>query len=389
MTLEESRARLSAIEDELTEIVSKLDAPADDTEELEKRSSELMEERQEILAEIEKAETKIKEEKRAMKEVIANKTVKEIEKKEDDKMDMEIRNTPEYINAYAEYIKTGKAEECRALTSTNDTTPNGTGTVAIPDMVYDIVKTAWNREGIMSRVRKSYLKGNLKVGFEISGTDAAIHAEGASAVSEETLVLGTVTLTPQSIKKWISISDEVLDLRGEAFLNYIYDELAYRIAKKAADQLVAKIQACGTVSTTTSVAVPKLTATTAALGDIAQAMALLSDEAANPVIMMNKATWGTYKALAAAGNYGYDPFEGLDVVFNNTITAYNAATTGVTYAIVGDLDQGALANFPNGDGIEFKFDELTDMTKDLVRVLGREYVGLGIVAPNAFVKITK
>ena len=38
--------------------------------------------------------------------------------------------------------------------------------------------------------------------------------------------------TPVSIKKWISISDEVVDLRGEAFLRYIYDEITYRIAKK-------------------------------------------------------------------------------------------------------------------------------------------------------------
>ena len=76
-------------------------------------------------------------------------------------------------------------------------------------------------------------------------------------------------------------------------------------------------------------------------------------------------------------------------MFNNTITAYSAATTGVTYAIVGDLDQGALANFPNGDDIDIKYDNVTLMTNDLVRVLGREFVGLGVVAPDAFVKITK
>ena len=91
---------------------------------------------------------------------------------------MEMRNTPEYINAYAEYIKSGNDMECRKLTSENDTTPNGTGTVAVPEFVYDIVKTAWEREGIMSLVRKSYLRGNLKVQFEISGEAAAIHAEG-------------------------------------------------------------------------------------------------------------------------------------------------------------------------------------------------------------------
>ena len=302
---------------------------------------------------------------------------------------MEVRNTPEYINAYAEYIKTGNDMECRKLTSENDTTPNGTGTVAVPEFVYDIVKTAWEKEGIMSLVRKSYLRGNLKVQFEISSSEAAVHAEGGAAVDEETLVLGIVQLVPQSIKKWISISDEVYDLRGEEFLRYIYDELAYRIAKKAADQIIAKIEACGTVSTTTCPGVPKLQATSASLGTIAAAMGMLSDEAANPVIMMNKGTWATFKALQAAGAYGYDPFEGLPVVFNNKIASYAAATTGVTYAIVGDLGHGALANFPNGEGIEFKFDELSKKKEDLVEVLGREYVGLGIVAQDAFVKIVK
>ena len=302
---------------------------------------------------------------------------------------MEVRNTPEYINAYAEYIKSGNDMECRKLTSENDTTPNGTGTVAVPEFVYDIVKTAWEREGIMSLVRKSYLKGNLKVQFEISGSAAEIHAEGGAAVNEETLVLGIVTLVPQSIKKWISISDEVYDLRGEEFLRYIYDELTYRIAKKAADTLIAKIEACGTVSTTTCPGVPKLQAASPALGTVAAAMAMLSDEAANPVIMMNKATWGTFKAVEYAGSFPVDPFEGLPVVFNNTITAASAATTGVTYAIVGDLGHGALANFPNGDGIDFKFDELSKKKEDLIEVLGREYVALGVVAPDAFVKITK
>jgi HK97 family phage major capsid protein len=105
--------------------------------------------------------------------------------------------------------------------------------------------------------------------------------------------------------------------------------------------------------------------------------------------MMNKLTWGAFKSLQAGGNYGYDPFEGLPVVFNDTIAAYSAATTGVAYMIVGDLEQGALANFPAGEDIKFKFDEMTLATSDLVRVIGRQYVALGVVAPNAFVRVTK
>lgn len=403
MNLDELKERLSAIDAELSDIVDELEAevpdepsedapeetPAEDeerasTEELEQRSAELMEERQTIMAEIEKAEAAIAEEKRAMEEVIANKQTKEIEKREEIKMtDIEIRNTNEYINAYAEYLKSGDNAECRALLS-----ENGSGTVPVPEMVYDIVKTAWEREGIMARVKKAYLKGNIKVGFEISATGATVHTEGV-AVDEETLVLGVVELPAKSIKKWVSISDEALDLSGEAFLRYIYDELTYQIAKKAADELIALIKAAGTASTTTAVAVPAIKVTSLGMDTVAQAIAQLSDDAANPTIMMNKLTWAEFKKVQYANGYGADPFEGLPVEFNNTITAYSAATTGVPYVIVGDLEQGALANFPNGEDIQFKFDENTLATSDLVRVIGRQFVGLGIVAPNAFCKVTK
>lgn len=310
-----------------------------------------------------------------------------IEKQEERKMpdNMEIRNSKEYIDAYAEYLKNGDDAECRGLLTENATN----GTVPVPELVYDIVKTAWDREGITRRVRKAYVKGNLKVGFEISGSDAAIHTEGGDPVAEETLVLGIVELIPQSIKKWISISDEVYDLRGEAFLRYIYDELTYRIAKKAADGIIAAIEACGTVSTTTCPSVGKITATTITMGLVANALGQLSDEAANPVIMMNKATWAKFKAVEYANGYGVDPFEGLAVEFNNTIASFDAATTGVTYMIVGDLDHGALMNLPNGEGIDFKFDDTTLMTNDMIRVLGRMFVAEKVVAPGAFVKVTK
>lgn len=306
------------------------------------------------------------------------------EERKEKMSDIEIRNSKEYIDAFAEYIKTGDPTECRALLSENDSN----GTVAVPDYVYEITKTAWNREGIMSRVRKSYLKGNLKVGFEISSSAAATHAEGV-AVNEESLVLGVVELVPQSIKKWISISDEALDMRGTAFLDYIYDELTYRIAKKAADMLVAQIVAAATASTTSAPGQPSITVKTASMGTVAEAIANLSDEAANPVIMMNKLTWSTFKGIQYANGYGADPFEGLPVLFNDTISSYAAATTGVAYMIVGDLDHGALANFPAGEEISFKYDDMTLATQDLVRVIGREYVALGLVAPDSFVRVTK
>ena len=313
----------------------------------------------------------------------AGEVIEEV-KEERNNNTMEIRNTPEYINAYAEFIKTGDDKECRTLL-----TENVSGSVPVPELVYDIVKTGWDNEGIMGYVRKEFVRGNLKVPFEVSAQDAVVHTEGQAAINEEQLIDGIVNLVPVSLKKLVKISDEAYDMTGENFIRYIYDEIGHKIYKKAADTVIAKIQACGTVSTTTCPGVPKFQAATAALGDIAQAMARLSDEAANPVVMMNKATWGTYKALQAGGNYGYDPFEGLPVLYNNTIKSYSAATTGETYAIVGDLGEGVIANYPRGEEITFKFDDMTSKAADLIEILGRQYVGIGVVSPNAFCKITK
>lgn len=332
-----------------------------------------------------KADEEAEERKKAAEEMAEKMPIEAKEIKEVKKMELEIRNTPEYIDAFAEYIKSDDDTQVRALLSENATN----GTVPVPELVYDIVKNAWEREGIMALVRKSYIKGNLKVGFEISGDDAIVHTEGGDAITPENLVLGTVNMIPANIKKAIQISREVYKLRGEQFLRYIYDELAYKIAKKCADELLAKIEACGTLSTTTMVGVPVVTAASIGLGTVASAMAKLSDQAQNPVVIMNKATWGSFKAVQYAGAFNVDPFEGLRVLFNNTITAYSAATTGVTYAIVGDLDEGALANFPDGDEIDFIFDEYSLKKSDLVEIMGERFVALEPVSPNAFVKIQK
>ena len=376
--MEIKEMQMSDIETRSLEIEEELKKDDADIETLTAEVSELEERKAQI-------EKEAEERKAAIEEIQPVEEI-EIEKEEvRTKMsEIEVRNSKEYVDAYAEYIKTGNDREVRGLLS-----ENASGTVAVPEFVYDIVKTAWERDGIMSLVRKSYIRGNLKVGFEIDGGEATAHTEGGAAVSEENLVLGVVELKPVSIKKWISISDEIYDLRGEDFLRYIYDELTYRIAKKAADLLITAIVSCGTQSTTTCVGVPAITAATIGQATVAEAMAQLSGEAANPVVVMNRATWGAFKAVQYAGTFATDIFENLPVVFNDTLKAYSAATTGDTYAIVGDFGHGALANFPNGDGIDFKFDDLSQKKADLIEVLGRQYVAVAPVAPNAFAKIKK
>lgn len=321
--------------------------------------------------------------------------VKPIERKGEVKMEeKELRNSKEYIDAYAEYLKTGEEKELRALITTGGYATGNSATVEVPDLVYDIVKTAWEREDLMSRVRTLSVKGNLKVQFEVSGDAAVIHQEGNSAVSEESLVLGVVNLTPVSIKKWISISDEVVDMRGEAFLRYIYDELTYRIAKKCADELVSKIaQLPQTLQANESgvydtVSAAKITSAPA-IGLTAEAIANLSDETRDITIVMNKLTYADFKAIQYGANFPLDPFEGARVVFNNSLPAYSAANAGAVYMIVGDFNHGALANYPEGEGIDIKYDDTTLMTADLVRILGRRFVGVNAVADKAFTLIAK
>lgn len=385
MTLEEIKV---ANEEQIEEFRSALAGEIESAE-----TQERLDEIDALMNELEARKLQLVEERKADLQAVAEgegKTIKKIEERTENIMTLkEVRDSKEYIDAFAEYIKTGNDEEVRSLLSENV----ASGVVPVPSIVEDRVRTAWDREGITSLVKKTYLKGNLRIGFELSATGAGVHTEGATSgagfVAEEQLVIGVVELVPESIKKWITLSDEVFDLKGEAFLDYIYDEVTYQIARKAADLIIADIEACGTVSTTTSPSVPAVTVTTASMVTVATALAELSDEATNPVIVMNKKSYPTFKALQYANGYGADPFEGLRVLFNDTIAAYTAATTGVTYAIVGDFGQGAQMNFPNGDEINFKFDDLSLAEKDLIKIVGREFVGHGVVAPKAFCKIKK
>lgn len=308
--------------------------------------------------------------------------IKENEKKME-RTNEEIRSSKEYLNAYVNYLKNEDDSECRALLSAN-----GGGTVPVPTYVEGRIKTAWDKLGIMNLVRKTYVRGNLTVGFERSATAATTHTEGTSPITEETLTLGAVSLIPASIKKFIRISDEALDLSGEEFLDYIYDELAYQIAKKAQGDLIAKITALTASATSTAVAVG-IIAGTPSVGLVAEAIGTLSDEAANPVCVMNKGTWAKFKAAQYAGSFSVDPFEGLAVHFDNSLPVYTTSgTTGSTWMIVGDFGQGAQANFPRGDEISIKVDDGDDAEADLVKFVGREYVGLGVVGNLSFCKIT-
>ena len=354
---------------------SEIDARAKELAEIEETRAALLAKKEELEAT-----------KRAAEKLADNPGAgKEIKPEGREKMEAkELRNQPEYIAAYAKAIK-GDDADLRSLL-----TENGTGgTVPVPEFAEERIRTAWDSDEILNRVGKTYVKGNLKIGFEISGSDAVIHLEGTDAPDEEELVLGVVELIPQSIKKWITISDEVLDMKDEEFIDYIYDELGHKIAKAAADIVVAKIVALPTTSTATAPAAATIKEAPSAT-TMVNAIAYLSDEATNNVAIMNKLTWADFKSITTGDGYPLaDPFAGLVVLFNNSLPAYSTASEDDVYAIVGDLASGFRANFPNGEEIKIKMDDLSLAEADLVKFVGRKYVALEAVAPGRFTRITK
>ena len=284
---------------------------------------------------------------------------------------MEIRNTREYINAFAKYVRTEDDRECRALL-----TENVSGTLPVPEFVYGIVSKEIASSEILNRARHMNAKGNLKVGFEISAPAAEAHTEGDEAIDEEALTLGVVEIVPQMLKKWVSISDEALDLaNGEEYLRYIYEEVARGIVRAQEDAIVAAILAAPQTATSSAPAVAKTGSAAGAIDDFVNGRALLSSAARDLCIICTPAQYATYRSLQMAAQYGVDPFDGLPVLFNDTVTA----------PIIGDL-KGVMVN--EASDIQLKFDDKTLMTEDLVRILGRQYVGIAVVGEKFFAKVS-
>ena len=335
---------------------------------------EMIEERKRIL------DLEIEEQRKAAEAVAAG-AGKEIEtRKEDKKMtNLEVRNSKEYIEAFAKYVKTGRDMECRALFSEN-VDPNNMlatdSTVPVPTFVDEIIRAAWDNDKIYSRARKSFFRGNLKVGFEAYASGAAIHAEGGDAPEEEALTIGIVDLIPKMVKKWINVSDEALAIGPEGLLRFLYDEFAYRIIQRVSDEIVNAIVSAPGTSDATHVGVPQVPGAVSP-ATIIDAIAKLGDSARDLVFIASGATIAEVKKAALNAGYAYDPFMGLTVI----------AKEGVTGAIVGDL-AGVQVNLPEGGDIKFKFDDLSLATDDLVKIIGRLFVAVAVTGPGMFAYIT-
>ena len=310
-------------------------------------------------------------------------------KEEDIKMtDMEMRNTPEYGKAFVKGLLTDDFTEARALLTEN---VNG-GSVPVPEILENEIKNAWEEAQFLQFAKRTTYKGNVKVGFEVSATGASVHVEGANAPDEETLVWGTVELKAESIKKWITVSDEALEGTTIDTLGEIYKEVAQRIVEKADEIAIGKIIAAPeTTSVANGPGVPVSEVSAIAADTIVNAVALLSGKAKDLRIVMNRQTKAAFEAVALGLSYGADIYDGLKdrIIFSDALKSFSAASADDTFVIIGDIGYGFQANFPAGNDVKIKVDDLSLAEKDLVKIVGRQYVGMGVVAPKAFVKINK
>lgn len=363
--LEERKAAIAIETDEAdAEVIETLNAEL-----------EMIEERKKAL------DLEIEERNAAAEAVIAGAGVEIETRKEEKQMtNMEVRNTHEYIEAFAKYIKTGKDLECRSLLTEN---AQGGGTVPVPEFVEGRIRAAWENSEAWRRFRKTYVRGILKVGFEISSTGAEIHDEGTEGISEEELLLGIVQMVPVMIKKYVSVSDEVLALGAEEFLAYIYDEITYKIIQRGEDMVFWSLMTASPTPSSGNPGVAEVTGPVSAT-TIIQAMAQLGDQARDLAFVANGATIAAVKVAALSAGYAYDPFQGMTVIRRELKDAQGTAWNG---AIIGDLS-GIQVNLPEGDVIRFKFDDLTLADEDMVRVFGRLLAAPYLVQPGMVARIT-
>ena len=384
MTSEEIIARQGEIEERKAQIDAELDNPEADLDALNEEARTLAEESEQLTAQLDELKQKAAEEEETRRKIAEGEIGETKEKHEEEtKMtDLEIRRSAEYCEAYKNYIISGDDKECRSLLTTN-----ASGEVPVPELVEGIIKTAWESNTFLNKITKTDFRGNLKVPFEKSADDAYLHTEGTTGLTEEDLQLGIVTLTPANVKKWIKISDEAIAMGGEKFVEYIYKEMTHRVLKKLVKELVAKANAASTTHSDNAIGIPKITEAPSVM--IAQnAAAQLSEDATDLCIVLNPLTIQAFNNAYAAGNFAINPFDGLTVIKCSALPAYSSASDNAMYAIVGDL-KAFQANYPEGERVIIKWDDLTYAEDDMVKVIARQYAGYGVTAPERLVKLCK
>lgn len=311
-------------------------------------------------------------------------------------MTKDVYDTPEYRQAWVDAIRTGDETQLRAMTT-------GTTNVPVPTIWQSYVETAWYNYGKFSRlVNKSYIQGYLSIPLETAADDAVIHTEGADAPNEESITLGLVELKPAMIKKWISMTDELMAMTADDFMRYLADELVYRVVLKLDNGIIngaldtngkGIVGIVGNANTLDNTAALSFNVVNEVIADLVTFDNLTL--AINP-----KTFFKNFMGLTdlqgrpiyqiATDNAGKPQYyvNGVRVEFTQALPAYDSAAASAVWAVVGDF-RGYRLNLPEGEMVRTLFDPYTMATEDKARMVGRLYAAGNVARLKHFAQIKK
>lgn len=347
------------------------------------------------VAELEEVRAKFEEQEKRMSLV---KTVAPTEveaRKEEIKTD--IYDTPEYRQAWVNAIRTGDDREVRAMATSNDNVP-------VPTIWQNYVETAWYNYGKFSRiVNKTSIQGYLNIPIESAADPAVVHDENSAMPAEENITLGLIELKPAMIKKWISMTDELMAMTADDFMRYLADELVYRVVLKLDEGIIKGALDSNGKGVVGIVGNPNtLVAANGALSfnTINAGIADLVTFDNLTVAMNPKTFFDNYMGLTdlqqrpiyqiATDNAGKPMYyvNGIRVEFTQALPAYDAATAGQAWAVAGDF-RGYRLNLPEGDMVKTLYDPYTLAREDKAIMVGRLYAAGNVARLKHFVQFNK
>lgn len=294
------------------------------------------------------------------------------------------RSSVEYRRAWVNAI-IGDAKELNAFKE-----ERGLSTASatlVPTYIADKIQHTWEANKLINEVSVILSSAKLSFPVETSSTGASFHAEGGEAIAEEELTLVDVLLQPMTIKKYLSVTTELIDSGEEAIMDYIAEEIAYHIIKLASDSVInGQLQSGkgveGVVNSALANAVSggTLDATT-----IYKGLATLVD-VAEPVAVMNPTDfYGEIMGLMDTtgrpifSQYGAEKFvNGCRVILSSAVPNNKI--------IVGDLKAFKLEMESREP--RFVFDPYTSAREDKVNVVGRLLVAGRLVKKNKIAVVT-
>lgn len=373
-----------------------------------------VEERNALLVELDEVKANIEEIETSRNEqlgLLSELSTERIEEKRNMKKenDIELRSTQGYLEAWATSVREGNNEAIQRFMSTNDSGDSTGGGILVPTILENRIETAIRTGGtIVQLCNITSMRGITEIPFEIDATDAQWHEEGGTAPDEEIINIGSILLKPKNIKKWIRVTDEMEAMAISAFADYLVEEMTEKILTFLDDAIIAAPQATNGVQGITTNTNPlffnkideDLTFSTGfsamaklGRGVQARAVAVMHQETYFNGIMKlkdlsNAPIYSVHTDPTMGPQYYYG---GMRVIFTEALKAYNdpTITTNDVYMVIGDFGGGYRLNFPEGYGIKFKRDDLTEAEKDLVKYVGRMFVAGNIARIKRFVGVTK